>query len=201
MLASVTSRAKRSGRMAASARPFSPSAFSARRSARERAARMRAPRRPWPRWAARRRTRPSSAAPSRWRSSSSSSAAVELADELLGAEQAGVAAEPEHPGDDPARVGVAGREHRLARPSVADLPVAAEVAFDLPGDPLGDLDLGDALAPRRAASRRGWRRRAGRSPPGGGSRARPWSRRRPCPGSARAGTRGSPCARGSRPSR
>ena len=50
---------------------------------------------------------------------------------------------------------------------------------------------------RRAATGCGWRTRAGRSPRGAGSRARPWSSRRPCRARARAGTRGSRRARAS----
>ena len=69
--------------------------------------------------------------------------AGELARELLGTEQASVRAESEHPRDQAARVRVAGQEDALSAFAVTDLAVAAEVAFDLPGDPLRELDLGD----------------------------------------------------------
>ena len=117
-----------------------------------------------------------------------------------GARTVRVLAEPEHPRDQLALVGVLGHEQAVgAALDLADLAVAAEVALEQPGDALGDADLGACRRARRTARPRGWRRRAGRSRRGGGSRARPWSRRRPCRGCARGGTRAGPRARGRSP--
>ena len=83
-----------------------------------------------------------------WRSTSSASALAQLGDQLGRADDPGVVAEPEHPGDQLARVRVLGDEQTVARLGLiaraADLAVAAEVALDLPRDPLADPDLGRA---------------------------------------------------------
>ncbi len=88
-------------------------------------------------------------------------AAAELGGELGGAEQTRVHTEPKHPRDEAARIGVAREEQAVALleggpgvellvlaerlGGVDDPAVAPEVAFDLPGDALGDEHPRDAL--------------------------------------------------------
>ena len=69
---------------------------------------------------------------------------AQLADELGRAEDPGMVAEAEHPGDQLARVGVVGDEHAAVLVGRLEAAVAAEVALDLPCDPAGDPDLGAA---------------------------------------------------------
>ncbi len=150
MLASVTRRAKRSGRIAASGRPAapSPSALAISRALRERDGAVIRP--------------PASCAPaagdtaprplggtggaSPWRSSSSSRRRCSSPSSSSGPSSRAFAPSPSTHEIEPARVRVAGLEDRLAvllplRGRCADLAVAPEVAFDLPRDPLADQDL------------------------------------------------------------
>ena len=83
-----------------------------------------------------------------WCSSSNSKRRSNSSVELLGAQQPRVGPQTHNPGDEAPRVGVAGQEDRLTAllgPLAlrAYLAVAPEVTFDLPGDPLGDLNFGD----------------------------------------------------------
>ena len=65
-----------------------------------------------------------------------------LGDELGRREHLRVLAEPEHPRDQLAVARVLGEEQAVAAAlDRADLAVAAEVALEQPGDPLGDADL------------------------------------------------------------
>ena len=80
---------------------------------------------------------------------------------------------------------------------LAQLAVAAEVALDEPGDALADEHLRRPRRSRPSASRPARRSRGDRSPRAARSRARPWSRRRPCRGSARGGRRAPRRARAS----
>ena len=176
MQASVTSRAKRSGRIAASRRPL-------------------------PRGRPRRRRAP---APARGRRRHAGLAGValdeqpdalaRLLDQLRRPDQARVLAEPEHPRDELARVGVLG-------PKTSPSPSAGRSRRSGRSGARSARRCGPRSAPRRCRPARrtatgcGSRTRADRSRRGAGSRARPWRRRRPCRGSARAGRRGSPRAR------
>ena len=116
-------------------------------------------------------------------------AAVQLVHQLGGPQHAGVLLVADRPGEHQAGDRVGGAEDAPAVLGIRQGAVAAEVALHVPGDPVGDPDLRRPPRRRRAATGCGSRTRAGRSPPGAGSRARPWWRRPPCHGCARAGRR------------
>src|ERR1700735_200315 len=75
-------------------------------------------------------------------------ALAQLVDERRWPGDPRVLTEAEHPGDELAGVGVRGDEQAITGIVVLGggphLAVAAEVTFDLPGDPAADPDLGDA---------------------------------------------------------
>ena len=130
MLASVTRRAKRSGRIDVSRRPprslpslAAPSSCAVVRGA-------------WPR--ARARSSPV------WRSCEQLDALGDLVGQLRRREHARVLAQPEDERRELAAVGVRRREDDRAVVLLADLAEAAEVPLDLPRDPLRDPDLGGA---------------------------------------------------------
>ena len=79
-------------------------------------------------------------------------ASGELLEELGRPQQAGVLAKTQHPRDEHSRGPIGGEEDTIARSLLlgsADLSVAAEVALDLPRDPLAEQDLrGPPLLPQ-----------------------------------------------------
>ena len=182
MLASVTRRAKRSGRIGESPLPSSGSALG--RSA-------------WRAFGLAVSNAPL------WRSTISSSRSAARSTSSGGSEQARAVAELEHPRDDRARVGVLGLEDRAVAGRVVhvggrlDACRRGRSGARSASRRAARARSGRCPPARRAASRCGWRTSGGRSPPGARSRARPSTSRRPCRGCATAGRRGCPGARAS----